>query len=109
MKLEEKSAGYPGFVLRIISNSDKFTVGTSLVYVSDKKSFTFTDEITSFYVQIVNGVIGFGYNNGSINLLDDFSEFTDYFDTSLTLGDNGSGERCMQNTTISNLVIKIGD
>ena len=109
IKYENEAAGYPGYVLRVINNNTKFHSATSLGNVPNKKTTTFNDNISSFYVQRIDGVIGYGYDNSGLILLDDFSEFTDYFDTPLTLGDNGSGDRCMKNTTISNLLIKIGD
>ena len=94
--------------MRTINNGTKFTVTSTKN--GTKKSIDFPDTATSVALLREGGIIKYSYNGQPPSELEDYSTFTEFFDTPVTIGGiidvNNNIDRCIK-MTISNLVIKM--
>ena len=107
-KYENQSAGYPGVAVRIVNNDTKFTATSTKN--GTRKQQNFPDNVTSVKLIRESGIIKYSYNNNIPITLENYNDFTEFFNTPVSIGgiidSNNQIDRCIV-MTISDLVIKM--
>ena len=107
-KYENESAGYPGVAVRIVNNDTKFSATSTKN--GTRKQQNFPDNVTSVKLIRESGIIKYSYNNNIPITLENYNDFTEFFNTPVSIGgiidSNNQIDRCIV-MTISDLVIKM--
>ena len=109
VKLENASAGYPGFTLRRNGNNIELTGR----FGSAKPIATFSaSNVSSVRIARKSKKLYYSINEGAWTLFQDISSFSTTFNTPVTFGSsyntNGTPMRIIKNTSLYNMYIKLG-
>ena len=109
VKLENSSAGYPGFTLRRNGNNIELTGR----FGSAKPIVTFSAaDVSSIKIARKDKKLYYSINDGAWTLFQDISSFNTTFDTPVTFGSslntNGTPMRIIKDTTLLDMYIKVG-
>ena len=111
-KYELTSANWPGFVIRRRGETNDIEV-TSRIGSSSVAKYKAESSVTSVRVARVNRKLYYSFNGGDLALLQDLTNMTQRFDTTLTFGaainaDTGEPFRYLK-ATIANISVQVAD
>ena len=106
-RFEDVSSNNPGFVIKRSDN--RLTLVSRTNGITNEYKFDYENNIKIRLIRR-NSILYYSINNGPITLLQDYSDFTEQFDTPVTFGGvdiNGVSKRLVKGT-ISNMRIRLG-
>ena len=106
-RFEDSNSNNPGFA--IVRNENRLTLVSRTNGITNEYNFDYENNIK---IRILrrNNMLYYSINNGPLTFFQDYSDFTEQFDTTVTFGGieiNGVGKRLVK-ATISNMRIRLG-